>query len=285
MIAASHLTRSFGTRVAVEDATFDVRPGEIFGLLGPNGAGKTTTLRMLAGLLAPSSGEATVAGIRLSRETIDQVRARIGFLTESPGLWDRLTVRQNLMVYARLHQLSDPVRHGDAGARTVRPGGSRRQPGRRAVEGSEAAGGSGPCAAARAASRAARRADVRTRSAERSSGARPRARLTGARSRGGAVDAQPVRGRARRRSRGRAARPVSRRGQSRGSRGSDCSAAVRSFESRARPRCTSGVVAATGGRDVVVDGSTLRFALDEIGAGHARRRAGAGGGRRRLSWK
>ena len=109
MIAASHLTRSFGTRVAVEDATFDVKPGEIFGLLGPNGAGKTTTLRMLAGLLAPTSGEATVAGIRLSRETIDQVRARIGFLTEAPGLWDRLTVRQNLMVYARLHQLSDPA--------------------------------------------------------------------------------------------------------------------------------------------------------------------------------
>ena len=108
MIVASHLTRSFGTRVAVEDATFDVKPGEIFGLLGPNGAGKTTTLRMLAGLLAPTSGEATVAGIRLSRETIDQVRARIGFLTEAPGLWDRLTVRQNLMVYARLHQLSDP---------------------------------------------------------------------------------------------------------------------------------------------------------------------------------
>ena len=109
MISASHLTRSFGARVAVEDATFDVKPGEIFGLLGPNGAGKTTTLRMLAGLLAPSSGEATVAGIRLSRETIDQVRARIGFLTEAPGLWDRLTVRQNLVVYARLHQLADPA--------------------------------------------------------------------------------------------------------------------------------------------------------------------------------
>ena len=109
MISASHLTRSFGARVAVEDATFDVKAGEIFGLLGPNGAGKTTTLRMLAGLLAPSSGEATVAGIRLSRETIDQVRARIGFLTEAPGLWDRLSVRQNLMVYARLHQLADPA--------------------------------------------------------------------------------------------------------------------------------------------------------------------------------
>jgi len=108
MITASHLTRSFSGRVAVDDATFDVKPGEIFGLLGPNGAGKTTTLRMLAGLIAPTSGEATVAGIRLSRETIDQVRARIGFLTEAPGLWDRLTVRQNLMTYARLHQLPDP---------------------------------------------------------------------------------------------------------------------------------------------------------------------------------
>ena len=108
MIAAERLTRRFGTRVAVDDATFEVRPGEIFGLLGPNGAGKTTTLRMLAGLIAPSSGDATVAGIRLTRETIDEVRARIGFLTEAPGLWDRLTVRQNLLVYARLHQVKDP---------------------------------------------------------------------------------------------------------------------------------------------------------------------------------
>jgi ABC-2 type transport system ATP-binding protein len=109
MIAASHLTRAFGSRVAVEDITFDVRPGEIFGLLGPNGAGKTTTLRMLGGLIAPTSGEATVAGIRLARETIDHVRGRIGFLTEAPGLWDRLTVRQNLSTYARLHQLPDPA--------------------------------------------------------------------------------------------------------------------------------------------------------------------------------
>jgi ABC-2 type transport system ATP-binding protein len=113
MIAASHLTRSFGSRVAVEDATFEVKAGEIFGLLGPNGAGKTTTLRMLAGPVAPTSGDATVAGIPLARETIDAVRSRIGFLTEAPGLWDRLTVRQNLLVHARLHQLpraSDVVR-------------------------------------------------------------------------------------------------------------------------------------------------------------------------------
>ena len=110
MIAASHLTRSFGSRVAVEDATFEVQPGEIFGLLGPNGAGKTTTLRMLAGLIAPTSGEASVAGVRLSRATIGQVRSRIGFLTEAPGLWDRLTVEQNLRTYAGLHLLPDPRR-------------------------------------------------------------------------------------------------------------------------------------------------------------------------------
>jgi ABC-2 type transport system ATP-binding protein len=110
MIVASHLTRSFGSRVAVEDATFEVQPGEIFGLLGPNGAGKTTTLRMLAGLIAPSSGEASVAGVRLSRATIGQVRSRIGFLTEAPGLWDRLTVQQNLTTYAGLHLLPDPRR-------------------------------------------------------------------------------------------------------------------------------------------------------------------------------
>ena len=110
MIVASHLTRSFGSRLAVEDATFDVKPGEIFGLLGPNGAGKTTTLRMLAGLIAPTSGEASVGGVRLSRATNDQVRARIGFLTEAPGLWDRLTVAQNLTTYAGLHLLPEPRR-------------------------------------------------------------------------------------------------------------------------------------------------------------------------------
>ena len=64
MIVASHLTRTFGDRLAVEDVTFEVGKGEVFGLLGPNGAGKTTTLRMLAGLIAPTAGEASVAGCR-----------------------------------------------------------------------------------------------------------------------------------------------------------------------------------------------------------------------------
>jgi len=108
VIAARHLTRTFGDRLAVEDVTFEVGPGEIFGLLGPNGAGKTTTLRMLAGLIAPSSGDASVAGVPLTKQTIDRVRAHVGFLTEAPGLWDRLTVELNLLTYARLHQLADP---------------------------------------------------------------------------------------------------------------------------------------------------------------------------------
>jgi ABC-2 type transport system ATP-binding protein len=95
VLTASHLTRRFGDRLAVDDVSFDLRAGEIFALLGPNGAGKTTTLRMLAGLIAPSSGA-------VRRDS----NAGIGFLTEAPGLWERLTVRQNLSVYARLHGLT-----------------------------------------------------------------------------------------------------------------------------------------------------------------------------------
>jgi ABC-2 type transport system ATP-binding protein len=111
MLIASHLTRSFGTRVAVRDLTFSLERGEIFALLGPNGAGKTTTLRMLAGLIAPSAGTIRIDGELMSRATAPHLRTRIGFLTEAPGLWDRLTVRQNLSVYARLYGL--PLRTVD----------------------------------------------------------------------------------------------------------------------------------------------------------------------------
>lgn len=111
--AASHLTRRFGERVAVDDASFALAPGEIFALLGPNGAGKTTILRMLAGLIAPTSGSVTIAGHSMSRSNAARLRGHIGFLTEAPGLWDRLTVEQNLLVYARLHGLPDPRRAVD----------------------------------------------------------------------------------------------------------------------------------------------------------------------------
>jgi len=101
VLTASHLTRRFDARIAVDDLSFELPAGEIFALLGPNGAGKTTTLRMLAGLIAPSAGTVHVAGELMSIDA-SHLRGRIGFLTEAPGLWDRLTVYDNLMTYARL---------------------------------------------------------------------------------------------------------------------------------------------------------------------------------------
>jgi ABC-2 type transport system ATP-binding protein len=110
VISAAGLTRRFGPRLVVDAMTFDVARGEIVALLGPNGAGKTTTLRMLAGLIEPSSGSVTIDGVLLTRATGNAVRRRIGFLTEAPGLWDRLTVRENLRVYAGIYALPHPDR-------------------------------------------------------------------------------------------------------------------------------------------------------------------------------
>ena len=103
MLAARELTRRFGDRIAVEHLSLDLAPGQLLALLGPNGSGKTTTLRMLGGLIAPTSGEVLLDGTAVNRDTMPRLRARMGFLTESPGLWDRLTVRQNLTTYARLY--------------------------------------------------------------------------------------------------------------------------------------------------------------------------------------
>src|SRR5438309_295156 len=110
MIAAAGLTRRFGARLVVDGVTFEVARGEIVALLGPNGAGKTTTLRMLAGLIAPTAGSVVVDGVPLTRATGNLVRGRIGFLTEAPGLWDRLSVRENLRVYAGIFGVPHPER-------------------------------------------------------------------------------------------------------------------------------------------------------------------------------
>jgi ABC-2 type transport system ATP-binding protein len=109
VISASKITRRFGERVAVENVSFGVERGEVFGLLGPNGAGKTTTLRMLGGLIPPSSGTVAIDGQAFSRATAGALRARIGFLTETPGLWDNLTVDDNLRVYAKLFGVARPA--------------------------------------------------------------------------------------------------------------------------------------------------------------------------------
>ena len=113
MLTASHLTRRFGDRLALDDLSIDLEGGEIFALLGPNGAGKTTTLRLLAGLIAATSGTVLVDGEAMTPASASRLRARIGFLTEAPGLWDSLTVRQNLLVYARLYGLESPARAVD----------------------------------------------------------------------------------------------------------------------------------------------------------------------------
>jgi ABC-2 type transport system ATP-binding protein len=104
VIEADGLGKRFGSLTAVHDLSFSVGDGEIFGILGPNGAGKTTSIRMLAGLIAPSSGAARVNGMVLGPES-QRIRAVTGVLTESPGLHDRLTARQNLGYYGRLYGL------------------------------------------------------------------------------------------------------------------------------------------------------------------------------------
>ena len=105
MIVVDRLRKDFRQLTAVHDLSFEVGDGEIFGLLGPNGAGKTTTIRMLAGLIAPTDGHATVNGHPLG-EGSDRIRAITGILTESPGLHEKLTARQNLAYYGRLYGLT-----------------------------------------------------------------------------------------------------------------------------------------------------------------------------------
>ncbi len=108
MITSDGLTRRFGSLVAVEDLHLEVEKGEIFGFLGPNGAGKTTTVRMLATLIAPSEGTATVAGFHLGSQN-RTIRQHVGVLTETPGLYKRLSARDNLLFFAKLHGVKDPV--------------------------------------------------------------------------------------------------------------------------------------------------------------------------------
>jgi ABC-2 type transport system ATP-binding protein len=114
-VRAHGLTKRFGRRSAIADVTFEVSAGEVFGFLGPNGAGKTTTVRVLSTLVSPTAGTAEVAGIPVSEETGSELRSRIAVMTESPGLYLRLTVFDNLEYFAGLYG----IRSGDVRARIM----------------------------------------------------------------------------------------------------------------------------------------------------------------------
>ena len=103
-IATRGLRKVFGQAVALEGLDLVVRRGEVFGLLGPNGSGKTTTIRMLCGLLQPTSGSATVVGVDVVRQP-ELVRQRIGYMSQRFGLYEDLTVRENLAFYGGVYGL------------------------------------------------------------------------------------------------------------------------------------------------------------------------------------
>lgn len=105
-IVARDLTRRFGQFTAVDSISFEVGSGEVFGFLGANGAGKTTAIRMLTGLLAPTAGDARVAGLDLRTQT-EQIRRRIGYMSQKFSLYEDLTVRENIALYGGIYGLTD----------------------------------------------------------------------------------------------------------------------------------------------------------------------------------
>jgi ABC-2 type transport system ATP-binding protein len=112
IIETEHLSRRFGELVAVNDVSLSVRRGEIFGVLGPNGAGKSTTIRMLCGILDPSSGRGSVVGFDIARDA-ERIKQRIGYMTQRFSLYEDLTVAENLNFYAGIYG----VPFGQRGAR------------------------------------------------------------------------------------------------------------------------------------------------------------------------
>src|SRR3984885_10131829 len=102
MVSLDQLTKKFGTQTAVDAVSFEIPAGQIVGFLGPNGAGKSTTLKMLTGMITPTSGEATVAGCDLRTQTIE-VKRKIGFVPESGAVFESLTGLEYLEMVAALY--------------------------------------------------------------------------------------------------------------------------------------------------------------------------------------
>jgi len=104
MIEVKNLTKKFNGKRVLNDVSFEVGKGEVFGYLGPNGAGKTTTMRIFLGLLKPTSGKALVMGRNLDND--EEVRGRVGVVLENDGLYERLSAYANLDYYAQLYDVS-----------------------------------------------------------------------------------------------------------------------------------------------------------------------------------
>ena len=106
VITVDRLTKRFGDFTAVDEISFEVTKGEIFGFLGANGAGKTTAMRMLCGLSLPTSGSATVAGFDVYKQT-EQIKRNIGYMSQKFSLYDDLTVKENMRFYGGIYGKSD----------------------------------------------------------------------------------------------------------------------------------------------------------------------------------
>lgn len=104
VVSTSELTRKFGSFTAVDRVSINIGPGEIYGFLGPNGSGKSTTIRMLCGILEPTSGSGTVLGYDLTREA-EKIKPKIGYMSQKFSLYDDLTVFENLNFYAGLYSV------------------------------------------------------------------------------------------------------------------------------------------------------------------------------------
>lgn len=109
VIYVDELTRQFGNFTAVDHVSFEVNEGEIVGYLGPNGSGKTTTIRMLLGLIAPTSGEAMVLGYDAFKQS-EEVRARAGYMSQKFAIYDDMTVWENIAFYGGVYGINDPAR-------------------------------------------------------------------------------------------------------------------------------------------------------------------------------